>query len=121
MSTSTYKARLHQLVEDLSEDEAARAHACLAGARAAKPDPSAGRGGLAERFDIAAAKVRDLRYGENPHQAAALYGYVTHLEPELSSGRGDALRRPASRCCFRLNGGPAPRGSRLHRGCRSRS
>ncbi len=29
---------------------------------------------LPERLDIHAAKVMDLRYGENPHQSAALYG-----------------------------------------------
>ena len=73
MSTSTYKARLHQLVDDLSEDQAARAHAWLTDPPADETDPSSRRGGLAERLDIAAAKVRDLRYGENPHQAAALY------------------------------------------------
>ena len=73
MSTPTYKARLHQLVENLSEDQAARAHAYLTDPPADETDPSSRRGGLAERLDIAAAKVRDLRYGENPHQAAALY------------------------------------------------
>jgi phosphoribosylaminoimidazolecarboxamide formyltransferase/IMP cyclohydrolase len=33
-----------------------------------------GAGALPGRLDIHAAKLMDLRYGENPHQAAALYG-----------------------------------------------
>jgi phosphoribosylaminoimidazolecarboxamide formyltransferase / IMP cyclohydrolase len=33
-----------------------------------------GETALPERLDIHAAKLMDLRYGENPHQSAALYG-----------------------------------------------
>jgi len=33
-----------------------------------------GGGALPEVLDVRAAKVMDLRYGENPHQSAALYG-----------------------------------------------
>jgi len=40
-------------------------------ARLAKVD---GEGALPPRLDIRAAKLMDLRYGENPHQCAALYG-----------------------------------------------
>ncbi len=40
-------------------------------ARLARVD---GAGVLPERLDIRAEKLLDLRYGENPHQAAALYG-----------------------------------------------
>lgn len=64
MSTSTYKASLHQLVEDLSEDQAARALASLKGALTDEMEPSATGVGLAERLHIGVAKVRDLRYGD---------------------------------------------------------
>jgi phosphoribosylaminoimidazolecarboxamide formyltransferase/IMP cyclohydrolase len=65
---------LLQVVEDLSEDQAARALAFLdPGARTDETGPSAAKGGLGDRLEIGAGKVRDLRYGENPHQAAALY------------------------------------------------
>ena len=40
-------------------------------ARLAKVD---GAAGLPAHLDIHAAKLMDLRYGENPHQSAALYG-----------------------------------------------
>ncbi len=40
-------------------------------ARLAKVD---GEAALPARLDIHAAKMMDLRYGENPHQSAALYG-----------------------------------------------
>jgi phosphoribosylaminoimidazolecarboxamide formyltransferase / IMP cyclohydrolase len=36
---------------------------------------------LADRFDLALEKVRDLRYGENPHQKAAWYAF-----PSFASG-----------------------------------
>lgn len=73
MSTSIYKARLHQLVEDLSEDQAEGALASLTGALTNEAGPSPAGVGLAGRLHIQAVKIRDLRYGENPHQEAALY------------------------------------------------
>jgi len=52
---------------------------------AVAPAPS---GSLASRIDLAVEKIRDLRYGENPHQPAAWYGSpeaVTFLQgKELS-------------------------------------
>jgi phosphoribosylaminoimidazolecarboxamide formyltransferase/IMP cyclohydrolase len=49
------------------------------------PSPSQGRGdgGEGERLFLAYTKVQELRYGENPHQKAALYRNA--LEPGLSS------------------------------------
>jgi phosphoribosylaminoimidazolecarboxamide formyltransferase/IMP cyclohydrolase len=73
MSTFTYKARLHQLVEDLSEDEAEDALAFLKGALTDAAGPSPAEVGLPGDLHIQAAKVQDLRYGENPHQGGALY------------------------------------------------
>ncbi len=36
------------------------------------------RGGASGRWSPSLAKVRDLRYGENPHQTAAWYGHGAH-------------------------------------------
>jgi phosphoribosylaminoimidazolecarboxamide formyltransferase/IMP cyclohydrolase len=49
------------------------------------PSPSQGRGdgGEGERLFLAYTKVQELRYGENPHQKAALYRNA--LAPGLSS------------------------------------
>jgi len=49
------------------------------------PSPSQGRGdgGEGERLFLAYTKVQELRYGENPHQRAALYRNA--LAPGLSS------------------------------------
>jgi phosphoribosylaminoimidazolecarboxamide formyltransferase / IMP cyclohydrolase len=49
------------------------------------PSPSQGRGdgGEGERLFLAYTKFQELRYGENPHQKAALYRNA--LEPGLSS------------------------------------
>jgi phosphoribosylaminoimidazolecarboxamide formyltransferase/IMP cyclohydrolase len=49
------------------------------------PSPSQGRGdgGEGERLFLAYTKAQELRYGENPHQKAALYRNA--LEPGLSS------------------------------------
>jgi phosphoribosylaminoimidazolecarboxamide formyltransferase/IMP cyclohydrolase len=49
------------------------------------PSPSQGRGdgGEGERLFLAYTKVQELRYGENPHQRAALYRNA--IEPGLSS------------------------------------
>ena len=74
MSTSTYRARLHQLVEGLSEEQAARALAPLQHVVGTDRSSASAAGAmLPDRLGVAAAKVRDLRYGENPHQRAALY------------------------------------------------
>jgi phosphoribosylaminoimidazolecarboxamide formyltransferase / IMP cyclohydrolase len=46
---------------------------------------------LVDRLDISAEKIRDLRYGENPHQIAAWYRPVGGIAPGiLRSGLGDA-------------------------------
>lgn len=78
MSRSSYKARLLQRVAQLSEDEAERTLAILPGALLEDTDSWAAGVGLEDRLDIGAVKVRELRYGENPHQAGALYA----LEPQ---------------------------------------
>lgn len=44
--------------------------AAIAGYWQQRVDPD----GLPERFCLSGSKIADLRYGENPHQAAALYG-----------------------------------------------
>lgn len=38
------------------------------------PKEHASKDGLPEKFDFSVSKAMDLRYGENPHQKAALYG-----------------------------------------------
>ncbi|MBN1795722.1 MAG: bifunctional phosphoribosylaminoimidazolecarboxamide formyltransferase/IMP cyclohydrolase [Sedimentisphaerales bacterium] len=40
-----------------------------------------------QRVTIAINKVKDLRYGENPHQSAAFYKLVSNDEASVSSGR----------------------------------
>ncbi len=90
MSTSIHKARLHQLVEDFSEAQAVRALAYLQ--PDAEPDHSAARVGLTDRLHVEAAKVRDLRYGENPHQAAALYALE---QPPVGLAGARQLQGPA--------------------------
>lgn len=68
-----HKIRLHQLVDGMSEEDAAttlaalRSDANVGGMARAEVDD------WAERLVTQAWKVQDLRYGENPHQAAALY------------------------------------------------
>ena len=45
---------------------------------------------LQDRWDLSLAKVRDLRYGENPHQAAAWYrpaDRASELDPALPSNK----------------------------------
>jgi phosphoribosylaminoimidazolecarboxamide formyltransferase / IMP cyclohydrolase len=44
------------------------------GAGAAEPDSGAQAGALPAELRVAAPRVQSLRYGENPHQQAALYG-----------------------------------------------
>ena len=45
---------------------------------------------LAQRFDLSLEKVRDLRYGENPHQKAAWYRDASAGASPGSSGLGQA-------------------------------
>ncbi len=73
MSTITQKARLRELVEGLSEKEAGLALASLPPDRPATAADVAPSHRLPHRLAVGAAKVRELRYGENPHQVAALY------------------------------------------------
>jgi len=47
----------------------------------------AAAGGLPDQLDLGLAKIRDLRYGENPHQRAAWYG--------AGAGDGGGLGRAA--------------------------
>ncbi len=42
---------------------------------------------LPEKFNLSLQKVKDLRYGENPHQAAALYKTPSTLEYEVLQGK----------------------------------
>jgi phosphoribosylaminoimidazolecarboxamide formyltransferase/IMP cyclohydrolase len=47
---------------------------CAISARLAALDGADNAGPLPAALDLRAAKIMDLRYGENPHQSAALYG-----------------------------------------------
>jgi phosphoribosylaminoimidazolecarboxamide formyltransferase/IMP cyclohydrolase len=47
--------------------------------------------GLADRIDLSLEKIRDLRYGENPHQRAAWY----QITPNGARGSDDGARDPA--------------------------
>jgi phosphoribosylaminoimidazolecarboxamide formyltransferase/IMP cyclohydrolase len=40
----------------------------------AAPKEASSKEGMPEKFDFSVSKAMDLRYGENPHQKAALYG-----------------------------------------------
>lgn len=71
---TTHKVRLRRLVEGLSEDQAALALASLQPeSPTAAVEPPSSSSALPNRLTLEAVKVRDLRYGENPHQYAALY------------------------------------------------
>jgi phosphoribosylaminoimidazolecarboxamide formyltransferase/IMP cyclohydrolase len=54
--------------------------------------PGAGGDALGNRLDLTLEKIRDLRYGENPHQRAAWYGIrdVAQGSSPAGSGLGDA-------------------------------
>ena len=57
------------------------------GSSPAAPGPAAvARSPLPARVTIEGSKVQDLRYGENPHQAAALYGPMPIADGELPGG-----------------------------------
>lgn len=73
MSTSTSKARLIQLVEGLSEEQAERALGLMQAPKSGEAERRAPDVRLTDRLQVAASKVQDLRHGENPHQRAALY------------------------------------------------
>ncbi len=56
---------------------------------------AAGDASLGNRLDLTLEKIRDLRYGENPHQRAAWYrpldvGSGSGLNPGTAAGLGDA-------------------------------
>ncbi|HKT81919.1 MAG TPA: bifunctional phosphoribosylaminoimidazolecarboxamide formyltransferase/IMP cyclohydrolase [Vicinamibacterales bacterium] len=56
----------------------------LDGSRFERPVPNPDApAALPDRFDLSLHKIRDLRYGENPHQRAAWYG-----GPDRSAGSG---------------------------------
>ena len=71
------------------------------------PDP------FAERLDLSLEKIRDLRYGENPHQRAAWYSgglsgrrlRSIRLQPDDDSpGQGTVVHEPARPGCRGTNG-----------------
>ncbi|MBZ0269782.1 bifunctional phosphoribosylaminoimidazolecarboxamide formyltransferase/IMP cyclohydrolase [bacterium] len=53
---------------------------------AAELGSSGEAGGMPERAGMSVVKVQDLRYGENPHQAAALYAAAGTATDELPGG-----------------------------------
>src|SRR5262249_25788189 len=52
--------------------------------------PEAGDGDLEDRLQLSLNKTADLRYGENPHQRAALYEIGTRRAASASEGIADA-------------------------------
>jgi phosphoribosylaminoimidazolecarboxamide formyltransferase/IMP cyclohydrolase len=54
------------------------------------PAPGGRPGELEDRLDMTAEKIRDLRYGENPHQIAAWYRPGGLIRPGVRAGLGDA-------------------------------
>ena len=87
--------------------------------------------GLPAVLSIQATKVSDLRYGENPHQRAALYTLGTGGLPEATIHQGKALSynnlldlQGAYDICRELTGGPGavvvkhtnPCGAAIHAG-----
>jgi len=49
-----------------------------------KHEPKPSKDGMPEKFEIAVTKAMDLRYGENPHQKAAMYGDFFRFYDQLS-------------------------------------
>ena len=78
---------------EMSEAEAAGALARLQGSPAA-PAIDAETGGYPESLEVEGHKVQDLRYGENPHQAAALY--ATSCPPRGLAGARQLQGPPMS-------------------------
>ena len=83
--------------------------------RAQEPAPAEDEGSaLAETLLVASRKVHDLRYGENPHQKAALYRLGEGGLPDATIHQGKALSynnlldlTGAYDVCRDLTGGPA--------------
>ena len=49
----------------------------------AKEEPKPLKDGMPKKFEIAMSKAMDLRYGENPHQKAAMYGEFFRFYDQL--------------------------------------
>ncbi len=69
-------------------------------------------GGMPPVLAVAARKVTDLRYGENPHQAAALYTLGPDLPFDIHQGKALSYNNlldltAAYDICRELTGGPA--------------
>ncbi len=80
--TASYDAAIHRFFEAFDRGREAEARVPRGeqdpsgASRPASGSPSA----LPERFDVSLPRVQVLRYGENPHQAAALYGgFLDHF------------------------------------------
>ncbi len=76
------KAFAHTAAYDAAiRDELSKHFATAPGAAAAGPEPAGPRGPFPRRLVLELDLLRELRYGENPHQRGALYG-------ERSAGSG---------------------------------
>ena len=51
---------------------------------------------LPARFDASLPRAATLRYGENPHQGAALYGSFLEVAEPLSTSPGSVIMPPAN-------------------------